>query len=224
MTRAAMTENTAPKRKRGIPKPLPSQGVSRSAEAQELVRELNHRVKNNFQIIVSLMNLKKRTLPSDRHAELRFVEEHVHSMSVAYRLVYATGAMNEVSVNELVTEVVAGLRQIAGLNEDRVKVQPSTIDTMISLDHGIALALYLAVLLPPYFDEALMSTAITTVTIGIEAREVTLSVRWSGHPGVLLDALRGRLMKAYASQIQALTLPITHGEVKRICFNTTVLD
>lgn len=219
-----MNEDTPPKRKRGGRKAPVSQGVRRSAGAQELVRELNHRVKNNFQIIVSLMNLKKRTLPSDRHAELRFVEEHVHSMSVAYRLVYATGAMNKVSVTELITEVVAGLRQIAGLNEDRVKIQSSTIDTMISLDHGIALALYLAVLLPPYFDEAMVSpAAITSMTIGVRADEVTLSVRWSGHPGVLLDALRGRLMKAYASQIQALTLPTTNGEVKRICFHTSGL-
>ena len=84
-----------------------------------LVRELNHRVKNNFQIIVSLMNLRKRMMPPERREDIRFIEEHVQSMSVAYRLVYATGSMIEVSLTELVTEVLSGLRQIAGFPRRR---------------------------------------------------------------------------------------------------------
>ena len=42
-----------------------------------LVRELNHRVKNNFQIIASLMNLRKRMMPPERREDIRFIEEHV---------------------------------------------------------------------------------------------------------------------------------------------------
>ena len=83
-----------------------------------LVRELNHRVKNNLQIIVSLMNLQKRIMAPERREDLRFIEEHVQSMSVAYRLVYATGSMIEVSLTELVAEVLSGLRQIAGVDEE----------------------------------------------------------------------------------------------------------
>jgi two-component sensor histidine kinase len=62
-------------------------------DTETLLRELNHRVKNNFQIIVSLMNLRKRMLPPERREDIRFVEEHVQSMSVAYRHVYATGSI-----------------------------------------------------------------------------------------------------------------------------------
>src|ERR1700727_1672910 len=68
-------------------------GSGEVPDSETLLRELNHRVKNNFQIIVSLMNLRKRMLPAGRREDIRFIEEHVQSMSVPYRLVYATGSM-----------------------------------------------------------------------------------------------------------------------------------
>src|SRR3954451_3881562 len=119
-----------------------------------LLRELNHRVKNNFQIIVSLMNLRKRMMPPERREDIRFIEEHVQSLSVAYRLVYATGSMIEVSLTELITEVLSGLRQIAGLREEQLQIEIEAGDALIGLDNAIALALYLAILMPPYFDQA----------------------------------------------------------------------
>ena len=59
------------------------------------------------------MNLRKRMLPAHRREDIRFIEEHVQSMSVPYRLVYATGSMVDVPLPEMITEVLSGLRQIA---------------------------------------------------------------------------------------------------------------
>lgn len=170
-----------------------------------LVRELNHRVKNNLQIIVSLMNLQKRILAPERREDLRFIEEHVQSMSVAYRLVYASGSMMEVSLTVLVTEVLSGLRQIAGLEEEGLILSAPATDALIGLDHAIALALYLAALLPPYLDEANGRASTVTITITIVASLLTMSV--AGTAPVGLNMLRSRLMQAYAAQLQAEMLP-----------------
>jgi two-component sensor histidine kinase len=172
-----------------------------------LVRELNHRVKNNLQIIVSLMNLQKRIMAPERREDLRFIEEHVQSMSVAYRLVYATGSMIEVSLTELVTEVLSGLRQIAGVDEECLSLAAPDTDALIGLDHAIALALYLAVLLPPYLDQAIGQAGAVTITLTVDANLLTLAVAgtWSGP--VSLDLLRSRLMRAYAAQLKAEMLP-----------------
>src|ERR1700722_20667556 len=103
-------------------------GTAGMPDPVTLVRELNHRVKNNLQIIVSLMNLQKRMMPRERREDIRFIEEHVQSMSVAYRLVYATGSMIEVSLTELVTEVLSGLRQIAGLGAEHLRLEAKAGD------------------------------------------------------------------------------------------------
>ncbi len=181
--------------------------VAIAPDSATLVRELNHRVKNNLQIIVSLMNLQKRIMPADRREDIRFIEEHVQSMSVAYRLVYATGSMIEVSLTELVTEVLSGLRQIAGVEEERLHLDAPVPDVLIGLDHAIALALYLAVLLPPYLDQAIVQTGSVTITLTVAGSQLTLSIGGTWNTPVSFDVLRARLMRAYAAQLKAEMLP-----------------
>jgi len=183
-----------------------------------LVRELNHRVKNNLQIIVSLMNLQKRMMPPERREDIRFIEEHVQSMSVAYRLVYATGSMIEVSLTELVTEVLSGLRQIAGLSEENLRLDADTGDALIGLDLAIALALYFAVLLPPYLDQAIATAGTVTITLTMSANLLTLAVRGNWAPPVRIDQLRGRLMQAYAGQLKAEILPAAIHGIEQLRF------
>lgn len=183
-----------------------------------LVRELNHRVKNNLQIIVSLMNLQKRILQPERREDLRFIEEHVQSMSVAYRLVYATGSMVDVSLTELVTEVLSGLRQIAGLDEERLSLAAPATDALIGLDHAIALALYVTVLLPPYLDQAIEQAGSVTITLTVVANLLTLAVSGTWNAPVALDLLRSRLMQAYAAQLKAELLPATTYGAEQIRF------
>jgi two-component sensor histidine kinase len=195
-------------------------GIVDAPDPDVLVREINHRVKNNFQIILSLMNLRKRMVPPERGEDIRFIEEHVQSMSVAFRLVYATGSMIDVPLSELITEVLSGLRQIASLGEDQLRVDAEAARASIGLDHAIALALYLAVLLPPYLDEALASGGTVTVTIAVStvANLLTLSVERSWIRPVALDLLRTRLMRAYAAQLKAENVSATKCGAERLHF------
>lgn len=178
-------------------------------DTETVLRELNYRVKNNFQIIVSLMNLRKRMLPPERREDIRFIEEHVQSMSVAYRLVYATGSIVDVPLSELVHEVVSGLRQIAGLSDDQMRVESPVGAISLGLDNSIALALYLAVLMPPYLDQARVTTGMVSVTVSIVSDVVTIAIRGSWNQPIALDFLRGRLMRAYANQLGAEIVPDT---------------
>ena len=108
-------------------------------ERDALVRELHHRVKNNLQIIVSLMNVQKRMLPPERRSEIRFLEEHVQAIAAAYRVVYASGEMIKVSIDELIREVVSGLVEVAGGKADGVETADCKAHMMINLDQAITL-------------------------------------------------------------------------------------
>ena len=171
-----------------------------------LLGELNHRVQNNFQIIVSLMNLKKRLLPPERRDDIRFIEEHVHTMAVAYRLVYATGAMNEGSVSDLLGEIVSELRLIARLNTDQIQLDGASLQGMMGLDQAISFGLYLAVVLPPYLDSALDSGGLVSISAGVDSNFLTLAVANTGPQPEPPDILRRRLSEAYAVQLQAENL------------------
>jgi hypothetical protein len=188
------------------------------AISDALLREWNHRVKNNFQIIASLINLKKRIMPPGRRADVRFIQEHVQSMAVAYRLVYATGLVIDVSVPELIMDVLSGLRQIANLREDGLRLDLGACGAAIGLDRASARALYLAVVLPPQMDRAAATSGVVIVSVDTVADVLTLSVGGTGAGPIVPDRLRDRLMQAYAGQMQAEILPATEHADRRLRF------
>ena len=176
---------------------------------ETLLRELNHRVKNNFQIIVSLMNLKMRMLPPDKREDIRFLQEHVQCMAVAVRLVYATDEMGEVSVGELLGEVVSELRQIARLGSEQIRLSGADVRETLGLDLAIAFGLYLAVMLPPYMDQARLSGRRLRVSACIEDGLLTLSIAGGSAGPIALDVLRTRLSHAYLRQLHGEPLALT---------------
>jgi len=191
-----------PKVGRKTQRSKPSPSPTRLPANKSLVRELNHRVKNNFQIVVSLMNLKKRMMPQEFQADLRFVEEHVQCMSVAYRLVYETGDMSRVSIGQLMAEIVDGLRQIAGLSQDRVTLRTNGLDRTVELDHAIAVSLFMAAFLPPYLDAVSPGNGPANFVLTTAQTDAELFIGISGDGASPGDRLRQRLLKAYSAQIK----------------------
>lgn len=189
-----------------------------------LLRELNHRVKNNFQIITSLMNVKKRHMDAACRSEIRFLEEHVLSMSVSFRLGYGSQQMLEISLAELVHEVLSGLRQLANLGEQHLRFVTSAVPTSIGLDHGIALALYLATVVPPYLDVAQARGASVCVSLARTADRVTLAVDGTWSDPIATDALRSRLVKGYSGQLQASIVPARGHAGQSLSFNLAQVD
>jgi histidine kinase len=179
-------------------------------DADAFLRELHHRVKNNFQIIASLMSLQKRMLPLDRRDDLRFIEEHVQAMAVAYRVVYATHELIEVSIRELVREVLESLQQIAGPTRNVVALHLIGADQTIGLNQAIALSLYLAVVVPPHLDFAASVGRTFDLNLRLESQRVDLVLRGNWEAPVIFDSLRNRLAKAYERQLNAEILPTEH--------------
>jgi hypothetical protein len=171
------------------------------ADRDDFLRELHHRVKNNFQIIASLMNLQKRMLTPERRNDLRFVEEHVQSMAVAYRIVSTSSEMVQVPIEELIREVVDNLRQIAGAKPDDVLYELSQAGAEIELNQGIVLGLYLAALLPPYLDRAAAGGA--AVRIRHTVVDGMLTVEVAGGEPIEMDFMRRRLIDSYIRQLRA---------------------
>jgi hypothetical protein len=179
-------------------------------DADAFLRELHHRVKNNFQIIASLMSLQKRMLPPDRRDDLRFIEEHVQAMAVAYRVVYATHELIEVSIRELVREVLESLQQIAGPARNVVVLHLVGADQTIGLNQAIALSLYLAVVVPPHLDFAASVGRTFDLSLRLESQRVDLVLRGDWEAPIRFDSLRNRLAKAYERQLNAEILPAEH--------------
>lgn len=173
------------------------------SETDALLRELNHRVNNNFQIVVSLINLKKRTLLIERQDDIRFIEEHVQSMAVAYRLILVQGAILKVPAGELVADVVLGLRLSAKLAPEMLSLDLAILDFTLNLDQAIAVALYFAAVLPPFLDHARSTSTRVSIAVSSAFDTLSFSIIGAADREDLIDPLRNRLLKAYLSQLGA---------------------
>lgn len=111
----------------------------REQEKVLLLQELNHRVKNNLQMIASLLNLQSRELTGHPAKEAILSGKYrVEALSLVHRKLYQEGVDTKIVLKEYIEELVLGLFQ--GYNA-RFKPTFSITDISISIDIAIPLAL-----------------------------------------------------------------------------------
>lgn len=86
----------------------------------ELLQEQNHRVKNNLQIVSSLLNMQAKRM-SEESARKAFNETRlrIESMSILHRRLYDGDKFAAVNLDEFIQEVVEGVLKSYGFNHIR---------------------------------------------------------------------------------------------------------
>lgn len=169
----------------------------------DLLRELHHRVKNNFQLVASLLSLEARDADAVLQAALGAQQDRVHALAIAHRVAYATGEVGGVPVDLLVQEVLRALRQSAGLPNDLLDLTVAgAAPRMFDLDTAIPFALLLTELLRAVLRVAADEQSQVVVELVFDdGGEVILRAR-----GPAADApkeLGARLVEAFRRQLKA---------------------
>ena len=110
-------------------------------EKSVLVKEIHHRVKNNLQLISSIINMQIRaaTTPEEKRA-LRQTQDRVLSMATIHRDLYETNETGLVDVGHLVREVV-GKTIEATPDIDDVKVTLNVDDIWLYPDQAVPMSM-----------------------------------------------------------------------------------
>jgi len=81
-------------------------------EKEILLKEVHHRVKNNFQIINSLIRIQSEFIDQNNYRDkLKELENRIRSMSLIHEKLYKTEQFSKLSVKDYVTELSANLLQ-----------------------------------------------------------------------------------------------------------------
>ena len=167
----------------------------RTAKALEertlLLREVYHRVKNNLQIVSSLLSIQAEGLGGGAGAkELRIAQERVYTMSLVHELMYQVSDFASIEASDYAMKVVANLRVIYGAPESAVL--PELEPMKLELDKAIPFGLVLNELVTNSFkyasvsDEAPLRVSLSCRRDG--SREAILSVEDAG-PGLTSGAV-----------------------------------
>ncbi len=133
-----------------------------------LVREVHHRVKNNLQILSSLLALQIATL--EDAAQKRVLEDsraRVMAMAVVHESLSANGAVERVSISGPVKRLVSGIEAIF---DDRVQTDMAICETAISIDQASLLCLVLNEIITNAHKHAFVGREDGENRISIEAR------------------------------------------------------
>lgn len=106
-------------------------------EKKILFKELHHRVKNNMQIISSILNLQLNTIDDPNVAKL-FSEsqDRIKSMSLVHENIYKTKNVDKISFNDYIKTLVSNLFQSYTINSS-INFRHKIEDIYLSIDIGL---------------------------------------------------------------------------------------
>ena len=119
-------------------------GLAAAAVQQELLmQEIHHRVKNNLQIVASLLNLQasRIRLPEAR-AEFQSARDRVRALATLHRHLYAHGEVHTINMREFLIELCGQLFQAMGEKAgERLRLEIEAPELKMSSDQAVPLAL-----------------------------------------------------------------------------------
>ncbi|MFC0282907.1 sensor histidine kinase [Camelimonas abortus] len=187
-------------------------------QRQALLKELHHRVKNNFQVIVSFISLSRRQSSGEAQEALGLSECRVQAMAAAYKQALAEGDITSAALGPLAAEVPAHVEQCSGAPPQTLsrRVDPAVeAECYLELDRAIPLALLLVETLWPVLARPGAARPAAHLELAREGGGVRVRL-WDLRDGAaapetpeetLARRLSGRMRQAFITQLDAQQAP-----------------
>ncbi len=103
-----------------------------------LLREIHHRVKNNLQIISSLLNLQSDYLENEKDKNIfRDSQSRVKSMAIIHEKLYQSSNFSEIDFKGYIDSLTSYLFQSYPINPSKIKFESDIDDITLSMDTAI---------------------------------------------------------------------------------------
>lgn len=149
-----------------------------------LLKELHHRVKNNLQILSSLLSLQSQQLTDDSAVKaVKSSESRINAMALIHRKLYTVDQNRTVDIKEYITELIQYLVYSYGYHERNFKLDLDINDINIDVDKAIPLGLILNELISNAFKHAYEHQPNPTLAINLaypDAHELSIRIRDNG--------------------------------------------
>ncbi|MFT5278501.1 MAG: two-component sensor histidine kinase/tetratricopeptide (TPR) repeat protein [Bacteroidia bacterium] len=112
-------------------------------EKEVLLKEIHHRVKNNLQIISSLLSMHAREVKDERIAgALKEGKNRVKSMALIHQMFYQdTEGLTEIGLHSYAKELCQSILSSYAVNKDSISLEFDLNTVTINIDDGILLGL-----------------------------------------------------------------------------------
>jgi len=114
-------------------------GIRIALEDKEvLLKEVHHRVKNNLQVISSLLNLQSSQIDDSKTVDiLRESQNRVRSMALIHEKLYQSSDLARIDFDAYLRSLVSSLRQTYRVENEMVVVEVAAEDIALGIDTAI---------------------------------------------------------------------------------------
>ena len=207
--------------------------VAAALQIKLLMKELHHRVKNNLQIVSSLLSLQSFRITDKIAADaVREGQHRIEAMSLIHQRLYTHDNITEVNIKEYVTDLSESLMQAYGYHRDNFVLNLNIQNEMMDVDKAIPLSLIINELVTNAFKYAYASIAkpVLTITLIKGQNNMQLFIADNGK-GLDIDAWQNNagygkeLVQTFVKQLDgAITVTINGGTTFTIVFPNYLSD
>lgn len=167
-----------------------------------LLKELHHRVKNNLQILSSLLSLQSQQLTDDHAIKaVKSSESRINAMALIHRKLYTVDQNRTIDIKEYITELIQYLVYSYGYHEKNFKLDLEITEINIDVDKAIPLGLILNELISNAFKHAYQNQPNPSLIINLaypDAHELDICIRDNGAG---MQAVDGKQRKTFGMKI-----------------------
>ena len=199
-------------------------------EKEILLDEIHHRVKNNLQIVSSLLGLNARRFQNEElRATIRDMRHRIHSLSLVHDKLYRSGNLAAVDIGDYFRTLIKQLVGSYAFESERIKVTTDIDKVFFGLDVAVPCALIVNELITNSLKYAFPNNGAGEIAVKIKRDGDEDFVMEVGDNGAGLprdvnpddpDVLGLRIVKVLAGQLNAkMTIERSAGTVFRFAFH-----
>ncbi|MDM9585567.1 PAS domain S-box protein [Nostoc sp. GT001] len=204
------------------------------AEKEVLLKEVHHRVKNNLQIVSSLLQLQSQTLKDPEIIKaLRESQNRIESISLIHKNLYTSANIGQINVADYISNLAASLLISYQICPGKISLETDIDSVSLNVDQAIACGLVINELISNALKHAFPNQQVGTISIALHnignSIEMTIQDNGIGLPDNLdwrnTDSLGLSLVHDLVTeQLEGdITLERNYGTVFKIKFTQLTL-
>ena len=113
-------------------------------EKDSLLKEIHHRVKNNLQVVSSLLHLQSTNIDDPKlQAALKESQNRVHSMALVHEALYQSENIDRVDFAQYSRMIAESLARSYGIDDSHINLVYETVPVYLDIDAAIPCGLLL---------------------------------------------------------------------------------
>jgi len=149
-------------------------------EKETLLKEIHHRVKNNLQVIASLLNLQSQYVKDEQTlAVIKDSQNRIKAMALIHEKIYQSESLDQIDYGDYLEKITRSLFESYGVSPRKIALKIHAKDVVLHIDKAIPCSLIINELVSNSFKHAFPNDRAGEVRIDVQLEGDTVRLLYS---------------------------------------------